>query len=112
MAEAVKSSPRAVDLDTPGRKRASNTLGLNRKFPPQGIGEIERLQRQRRFPAVDRHRGRHGFQQDPALGGAGAKALADRFEEHVQLFDEEDTQDARAGAFLSKFTGQMLAVQS
>lgn len=29
---------------------------------------------------------------------------------HAQLRDEEDTQDARAGAFLTKFTSQLLTV--
>ncbi len=29
---------------------------------------------------------------------------------HAQLRDEEDTQDARAGAFLSKFTAQLLSL--
>ena len=31
---------------------------------------------------------------------------------HAQMFDEEDTQDARAAAFKNRFTAQMLAVQS
>jgi hypothetical protein len=31
---------------------------------------------------------------------------------HVQLFDEEDTQDARAAVFLNKFTSQMLVVKA
>jgi hypothetical protein len=31
---------------------------------------------------------------------------------HAQLRDEEQTEDARAGAFMSKFLGQMLTVQA
>jgi hypothetical protein len=31
---------------------------------------------------------------------------------HAQLRDEENTQDSRAAAFLSKFTAQLLTIQS